>query len=378
MEFSTEHKVFHASSMSMEQLEDESIHLVVTSPPYPMIQMWDEQFIGFQPAIATVLEAGSGSEAFERMHAVLDSVWEECFRVLGPGGIIAINVGDATRKLGAHFQLYHNQSRIIQALRCLGFHILPHIIWRKPTNAPNKFMGSGMLPAGAYVTLEHEHIILARKGGNRCFTSEEEKRTRRRSAFFWEERNHWFSDLWEIRGARQHLSIPRFRSDKLFMRTRSAAFPLEVPFRLIQMFSVQGDTVLDPFLGTGTTSLAAIASGRSSAGYEVDKRVLGNMEDDVTGSRDYLVGLQYQRLQEHSDFVRQRSTAGKEMKYTSRHYGFPVMTGQEREILLIAPENIVSIQDGSSTYCFSASYAEVVPNREAPESTPPAAKSESF
>ncbi len=330
----TEHIVRNDSSLTMTDLGDGSIDLVVTSPPYPMIQMWDEQFAGFDSDIDELVERNQGSEAFERMHAVLDSVWEECFRVLIPGGIIAINVGDATRKLGAHFQLYHNQSRIVQTLRGLGFHILPQIIWRKPTNAPNKFMGSGMLPGGAYVTLEHEHIILARKGGNRRFSTTGAKELRRRSAFFWEERNAWFSDLWEIRGARQHLSIPKFRSDKLFMRTRSAAFPLEIPLRLIQMFSMQGDRVLDPFLGTGTTSLAAISAARSSVGYEVDPRVLANIEEDFVGSRDYLLGLQFQRLQEHLSFVQKRLAEGKELKHRNEYYRFPVMTSQERKLII--------------------------------------------
>lgn len=339
----TEHVVHNVTSFDMNELDDGSIHLVVTSPPYPMIQMWDEQFSGFDREIGSDLERENGPEAFERMHKVLDSVWEECFRVLVPGGIVAINVGDATRKLGAHFQLFHNQSRIVQTLRSLGFHILPQIIWRKPTNAPNKFMGSGMLPGGAYITLEHEHIIIARKGGNRRFVSQEDKERRRRSAYFWEERNSWFSDLWEIRGARQHLSIPRFNSDKLFMRTRSAAFPLEIPLRLIQMFSAQGDTVLDPFLGTGTTSLAAISAGRSSVGYEVDKRVLENIVEDFVNSRDYLVGLQYQRLQEHLSFVQKRLSEGKEFKHRNEYYRFPVMTSQERKLVLPIVQEILPV-----------------------------------
>lgn len=330
----TEHIVHNASSMQMAELADASVQLVVTSPPYPMIQMWDEQFAGFDSKVEVAIEGERGPEAFERMHAVLDSVWEECFRVLIPGGLIAINVGDATRKLGAHFRLFHNQSRIVQSLGKLGFHILPQIIWRKPTNAPNKFMGSGMLPGGAYVTLEHEHIILARKLGPRRFANEQQKQIRRRSAYFWEERNRWFSDLWEIRGARQHLSIPKFRSDKLFMRTRSAAFPMEIPLRLVQMFSMQGDMVLDPFMGTGTTSLAAMSSGRSSVGYEIDPRVISNLEEDFVNSRDYLIGLQFQRLQDHLSFVQQRLSQGKEFKHRNNHYRFPVMTSQEVNLML--------------------------------------------
>jgi DNA modification methylase len=89
----------------------------------------------------------------------------------------------------------------------LGFTNLPNILWRKQTNAPNKFMGSGMMPPGAYVTLEHEHILIFRNGGKRQFNSQKEKTNRRQSAFFWEERNQWFSDVWmDLKGARQKIA----------------------------------------------------------------------------------------------------------------------------------------------------------------------------
>src|SRR5690606_1592163 len=137
----------------------------------------------------------------------------------------------------------------------LGFANMPNILWRKQTNAPNKFMGSGMLPAGAYVTLEHEWILVFRKAGKRTFRSEAEKKLRRESAFFWEERNTWFSDLWDLKGVKQKITNSGSRD-------RSAAYPFELPYRLINMYSVKGDIVLDPFLGTGTTALAAMATER--------------------------------------------------------------------------------------------------------------------
>ena len=143
--------------------------------------------------------------------------------------------------------LYPNHARILTALLALGFTPLPAIIWRKPTNSPNKFMGSGMLPAGAYVTLEHEHILLLRKGPKREFTGDARKQLRRESAIFWEERNQWYSDVWfELRGSRQGLKRrgPAPPQRRLPVRARLPAD---------QMFSVKGDTVVDPFLGTGTT-----------------------------------------------------------------------------------------------------------------------------
>jgi hypothetical protein len=134
---------------------------------------------------------------------------------------------------------------------------------------------------------------------------------------------------------------------------------MEIPLRLIQMFSVQGDTVLDPFLGTGTTSLAAISAGRSSVGYEVDPRVLANIEEDFVNSKDYLVGLQFQRLQEHLSFVQKRLAEGREIKHRSEHYRFPVMTSQERKLVLPIVTDISVIPErpeGEKQYLFEASH----------------------
>ena len=128
-----------------------------------------------------------------------------------------------------------------------------------------------MLPAGAYVTLEHEYILILRKGTKREFNKAEERQNRRESAIFWEERNAWFSDVWmDVKGTGQELF-------KKATRSRSAAFPFEVAYRLINMFSVRGDTVLDPFLGTGTTTAAAMACGRHSLGFELDANFLGKI-----------------------------------------------------------------------------------------------------
>lgn len=189
----------------MKELEDSSIDLIVTSPPYPMIEMWDDAFNNCDERVGAELDSLNGEKAFELMHQSLDDVWRECDRVVRPGGFICINIGDATRKLGSQCRLYTNHSRITGALEKLGLQSLPSILWRKQTNAPNKFMGSGMLPSGAYVTLEHEHILIFRKGNKRTMTRSEAA-ARRRSAFFWEERNEWFSDIWNFKGVKQPIS----------------------------------------------------------------------------------------------------------------------------------------------------------------------------
>jgi DNA modification methylase len=329
----TRHRLIVGDSRAMPSTGDESVDLVVTSPPYPMIEMWDPLFSSRNPEVAQALKALDGPAAFKLMHRDLDAAWAEVARVLKPGGWACVNVGDATRKVGDRFQLYSNHSLITNRFLSLGFDILPLILWRKQTNAPNKFMGSGMLPAGAYVTLEHEYILVMRKGGKREFAAGSEKLARRASAFFWEERNAWFSDMWDFKGTRQALG----HSD---LRARSAAFPLELPYRLVNMYSVRGDTVLDPFVGTGTTTFAAMASGRHSIGLELDPALI----DSISGSCAALLPVLNQRItdriRDHLAFVDACRANGRELKHRNRPHGFPVMTSQETDLELYSVEEI--------------------------------------
>jgi hypothetical protein len=290
------------------------------------------------------------------MHRELDRVWSEVHRVLIDGGFACINIGDATRKIGDRFRLYSNHSRILATCFELGFDVLPVILWRKQTNAPNKFMGSGMLPAGAYVTLEHEYILVLRKGGKREFRSSEEKQNRQESAFFWEERNTWFSDIWDFKGTRQTL-------DKAEVRARSAAFPFELAYRLVCMYSAKSDIVLDPFLGTGTTMFAAMAAGRNSVGVEVDpafKPVIHRGLGTFAGMVNVYIG---ERLRRHLAFCERYEQEGsKKLKYTNTNHGFAVMTSQEMNLRLDAVEEIAADDDAK----FSVTYAPVDRN-----TTPP-------
>ena len=324
----TIHKIFFQDAKNLKKIASESVDLVVTSPPYPMIEMWDDMFGSQNPEIQQALAHGNGRQAYELMHEILDSVWGELFRVLKEGRFACINIGDATRKIKADFCLYPNHARILNYLLNIEFSALPDILWRKQTNAPNKFMGSGMLPAGAYVTLEHEYILIVRKGSKREFKTENEKENRRESALFWEERNSWYSDIWtDIKGTEQKLSSAT-------SRLRSAAFPFDLVYRLINMYSVKGDVVLDPFLGTGTTIAAAMASGRNGVGVEIDKSFQGTIcpiaHHIVDFSNDYL----HDRLIRHFEFVKNRIQDSGPLKYTNKHYDCPVVTSQEQLILL--------------------------------------------
>ncbi len=322
----TEHKIIFSDTREMKELKKESIDLMITSPPYPMIQMWDELFGKQNPEIIKVLKEEKGEIAFELMNKELDKVWKEVYRVLKIGGIACINIGDATRSVNGKFQIYTNHARILNYCLSLGFHALPEILWIKETNKPDKFMGSGMLPVGAYVTLEHEHILILRKGGKREFKKFEQTENRQKSAFFWEERNLWFSDKWrDINGVFQKLNHSK-------LRKRSGAYPIELTYRLINMFSVQEDFVLDPFLGTGTTTLGAMASGRNSIGYEIDNNFKEFIEDRIKEIKKIVDEYVRDRLEKHKSFVKRRKEEKGELKYINKNYNFPVMTRQEINI----------------------------------------------
>lgn len=323
----TTHKIIFSNATDMEEVPSKSVDLIVTSPPYPMIHMWDEIFSEQSLSVKDALNKGDGTRAFELMHAILDSVWAEVYRVLKFGGFGCINIGDATRTINGNFVLYPNHMKIMKTALELGFSALPCILWRKQTNAPNKFMGSGMLPAGAYVTLEHEYVLILRKGPKRKFEKDEDKIRRRESAIFWEERNSWYSDIWfDIKGTTQALN----RKES---RLRSAAYPFELAYRLINMYSAKGDLVLDPFLGTGTTTYAAMASGRNSIGYEID----ASLRDTILGLNDQIISISNEyiknRLLRHIQFVTKRFEEKGNFKYKNNFYGFPVMTSQEQNLI---------------------------------------------
>jgi DNA modification methylase len=228
---------------------DESVQLVVTSPPYPMIPQWDELFDRL------------GARDYPAMLGVLEAAWKECFRTLVPGGLMTVVIGDALRSDAGGFRLWPNHAETLVSAARLGFQPLPYVLWKKPTNKPNAFLGSGFLPPNAYVTLDCEFVLVFRKGGLRRFPVHDAGRAA--SRFSRAERDRWFSQVWDdVRG------VPQRRTGG-----RTGAFPPEIPERLIRMFSVVGDTVLDPFAGTGTTLWAAARLGRNSVGVEWDRGV---------------------------------------------------------------------------------------------------------
>ena len=249
-ETTADYRVIIGDSHKMQELANNSVNLVVTSPPYPMVGIWDDFF------------REESAESYDEMHSYLSQTWKEVKRVLAPGGLACINIGDATRTKDGMFHLYPNHSRVIETFEHLGLVTLPYILWKKPTTKPRykgkgAFLGSGFLPPNAYVTLDMEYILIFRKGSLRTFEPKDPKRYG--SKFTKKERDEWFSQVWSVKGTRQtHGKLER----------RVAAFPEEIPRRLIRMFSIEDDLVLDPFLGSGTTLKAAMDLSRRFIGYE--------------------------------------------------------------------------------------------------------------
>ena len=196
-------------------------------------------------------------------------------------------------------------------------------------------MGSGMLPAGAYVTLEHEYILVFRKGGKRKFT-DSEKIARQKSAYFYNERNEWFSDTWQVRGTTQ--------KGVKGSRERSGAYPVEIPYRLINMYSIMGDVVLDPFGGLGTTLMASIMSGRSSISYELDKTLCDYMydrvEEETCWDRRWV-----ERLAVHDSQIELEKEKGKDKFYLNAALGVEVKTSQEKMLVFPVVTDVHIIKD---------------------------------
>ncbi len=245
----TSHRLINGDARDLSFLDDESVHLVVTSPPYWNLKRYNEN----------VDQLGHVQD-YESFLDELEKVWRQIFRVLVPGGRLVCVVGDvcvARRNYGRHL-VFPLHADICVTCRRIGFDNLNPIVWHKIANASyevtngSKFLGKPYEP-NAIIKNDMEFILMQRKPGGYRKPTEAQRETSKISK---EDFNRWFQQIWNITGAST--------------KHHPAPFPLELANRLVRMFSFTGDTVLDPFCGSGTTMVASLRSGRNSIGVEID------------------------------------------------------------------------------------------------------------
>ena len=246
----TTHRLVQGDARDLSFIPDESIHLVVTSPPYWTLKRYNDS----DGQMGHITE-------YENFLSELERVWSEVLRVLVPGGRLVCVVGDvclSRRENNGRHTVVPLHADICVQCRRLGFDNLNPIIWHKISNASyevsngSKFLGKPYEP-NAIIKNDIEYILMQRKSGGYRKPTEEQRRL---SMIPKDKFDKWFQQFWTITGAST--------------KEHPAPYPLELASRLVQMFSFTGDTVLDPFCGTGTTMLAALKHGRNSLGVELD------------------------------------------------------------------------------------------------------------
>lgn len=244
----TRHKIIFGDSRKMNQVNDESVHLIITSPPYWQLKDYGHtNQIGFD-------------DTYEDYINNLNLVWLECYRVLHKGCKLCINIGDqfARSVYYGRYKIIPIRTEIIKFCETIGFDYMGAVIWQKVTTSNTTggatVMGSYPYPRNGILKLDYEFILIFKKLGKSLSVSADVKAE---SKLTNEEWNEYFTGHWNFAGEKQNGHI--------------AMFPEELPKRLIKMYSFVGETILDPFLGSGTTMLAAKNSNRNSIGYEINK-----------------------------------------------------------------------------------------------------------
>lgn len=254
----TQHIIINGDSRKMSELQDKSVHLIVTSPPYWQLKDYgSDTQIGF-------------NDSYEQYINNLNLVWKECFRVLHDGCRLCINIGDqfARSVYYGRYKVIPIHSEIIRFCETIGFDFMGQIIWQKTTTmnttGGGAVMGSFPYPRNGIVKLDFEYILLFKKQGDAPKPTQEQKEL---SVMTNEEWNTYFSGHWYFNGAKQDKHL--------------AMFPEELPKRLIKMFSFPQETVLDPFMGSGTTAAVAKSLGRNSIGYEINSNFIPLIKDRI-------------------------------------------------------------------------------------------------
>lgn len=267
----TRHKIIIGDSRCMMEVTDESVHLIITSPPYWQLKDYGNgSQIGFD-------------DSYEDYINNLNVVWKECHRVINKGCRLCVNIGDqfARSVYYGRYKVIPIRTEIIKFCETIGFDYMGAIIWQKVTTCNTTggatIMGSFPFPRNGILKIDYEFILIFKKHGIAPRVSKEIKE---KSKMTIEEWNQFFTGHWNIPGEKQDKHL--------------AMFPEEVPSRLIKMFSFVNDTVLDPFLGSGTTSLAAKKLERNSIGYEINPEFLPLIKEKL--------GLKQKMIFEDIDF----------------------------------------------------------------------------
>ena len=243
----------------MNELENESVHLIITSPPYWQLKDYGtENQIGFH-------------DSYENYINNLNLVWNECNRVLHKGCRLCINIGDqfARSVYYGRYKVIPIRTEIIKFCETIGLDYMGAIIWQKATTMNTtggaSVMGSFPYPRNGIIKLDYEFILIFKKQGEAPKPTFENKELSKMTTEEW---NTYFNGHWNFAGAKQEAG-------------HLAMFPEELPKRLIKMFAFVGDTVLDPFLGSGTTSLTARLLGRNSIGYEINPEFIPIIKEKI-------------------------------------------------------------------------------------------------
>jgi DNA modification methylase len=263
------HEMRRADARELDFLPDQSVHLVLTSPPYWTLKQYNES------------DAQLGSvDDYETFLAEIDRVWSHCYRVLVPGGRLVCVVGDvclSRRKNNGRHTVVPLHASIQEHCRQMGFDNLAPIIWHKIANATLEVAGSGggflgkPYEPNAVIKNDIEFILMQRKPGGYRKPTEQQRRL---SMIERERFNRWFQQIWRLGGEST--------------RNHPAPFPLQLADRLVRMFSFVGDTILDPFMGTGTTAVAAMKAGRNAVGVEIDPDYFDSSVKRVRSAADML------------------------------------------------------------------------------------------
>lgn len=262
MEINTKHTLVTGDSRNLSLIPDKSVHLIITSPPYWQLKDYgNDNQIGFH-------------DSYEGYINNLNMVWSECNRILHDGCRLCINIGDqfARSVYYGRYKVIPIRTEIIRFCETLGMDYMGAIIWQKQTTmnttGGGAVMGSFPYPRNGILKIDYEFILIFKKQGKAPVPSLEQKRL---SEMTKEEWNTFFASHWTFGGAKQDGHI--------------AVFPEELPHRLIKMFSFAGETIFDPFMGSGTTALAARNLQRNSIGYEINPDFVDYYKQKVDNAR---------------------------------------------------------------------------------------------